>query len=318
MKKRTRRFLKFTIFTTAAVGILHFINKYIENNSYLNSLDDFENYEIYSWRHGDISYKVKGDGKPLLLVHDLIPGSGSFEWDKIIDALSEQYKVYAIDLLGFANSDKVGITYTNFLYVQLITDFIEDVIQEKTSVIANGFSSSIISMANLYKQELIDKLVFVNPDSPTKLSDVPGFLDGFYKNIIKIPVLGTFIYNLNVSRETFRNMCYERLFHDPFNVTENLLDKFYESAHIDTYNAKFFYASFKSKFINANIEESIVNLNNPVLIISGEYESNRTTIVEEYLALNPDINTNTIEDSRHYPHMECSEHFTEVLLTWLA
>ena len=50
---------------------------------------------------------------------------------KVIDKLAENHAVYALDLLGCGRSEKPKITYTNYLYVQLISDFIKNVIHEK-------------------------------------------------------------------------------------------------------------------------------------------------------------------------------------------
>ena len=50
-----------------------------------------------------------------------------------------EHTVYTIDLLGCACSEKPGVTYTNFVYVQVICDFIRNVIGEKTDVITSGF-----------------------------------------------------------------------------------------------------------------------------------------------------------------------------------
>ena len=64
----------------------------------------------------------------------------SMEWDKVIDTLSREHTVYTIDLLGCGKSDKPAITYTCYLYVQLLTDFIRDIIGEKTDIVATGAS----------------------------------------------------------------------------------------------------------------------------------------------------------------------------------
>ena len=80
-------------------------------------------------------------------VHDLTVYSSAYEWNKIIDKLAENHTVYALDLLGCGRSEKPKITYTNYLYVQLISDFIKNVIHEKTDVVASGFSSSFTLLA---------------------------------------------------------------------------------------------------------------------------------------------------------------------------
>ena len=64
----------------------------------------------------------KGTGSPILLIHDALPGASGYEWSKIEDELAVDHTVYTVDLLGCGRSDKPSITYTNFVYVQMICD----------------------------------------------------------------------------------------------------------------------------------------------------------------------------------------------------
>lgn len=86
----------------------------------------------------------KGTGSPILLIHDTLPGASGYEWSKIEDELAIDHTVYTVDLLGCGRSDKSSITYTNFVYVQMISDFIKKIIGQKTDVIASGFSGSLL------------------------------------------------------------------------------------------------------------------------------------------------------------------------------
>ena len=74
----------------------------------------------FKWRLGNVYYTKEGTGKPLLLIHDLDTCTSGYEWKQLIPFLSSKYTVYTIDLLGFGRSEKANMTYTNFLYVQLI------------------------------------------------------------------------------------------------------------------------------------------------------------------------------------------------------
>ena len=85
---------------------------------------DVRNY--YHWRFGDIYYTKKGKGSPILLIHDMLPGGSGYEWTRIEDELALEHTVYNLDLPGCGRSEKPGMTYTNFVYVQAICDFIKE------------------------------------------------------------------------------------------------------------------------------------------------------------------------------------------------
>ena len=68
-----------------------------------------------------------------------MPGASGYEWNAVTKELATEHTVYTIDLLGCGRSEKPEITYTNFVFAQLLCDFAKNVIKEETDVIASGF-----------------------------------------------------------------------------------------------------------------------------------------------------------------------------------
>ena len=136
-----------TILTGLTVASMHIVNRFVYYMSTIDEMLSDKDAEYYDWRFGRICYHKTGSGSPLLLIHDLNVCSSSYEWNQIVDQLSKTNTVYTIDLLGCGRSDKPYLTYTNYLYVQLITDFIKHIIGEKTDIIAMGESGSFVLMA---------------------------------------------------------------------------------------------------------------------------------------------------------------------------
>ena len=60
----------------------------------------------YESAHGLVQYRVIGDGKPLVVVHDT-PWS-SYVWHEIAPKLAETHRVYLYDLPGYGQSEKYG------------------------------------------------------------------------------------------------------------------------------------------------------------------------------------------------------------------
>ena len=118
------------------------------------------------------------------------------EWDKVIDTLSREHTVYTIDLLGCGKSDKPAITYTCYLYVQLLTDFIRDIIGEKTDIVATGASVSFVTAACQNIADQIGHIILVCPESIRTLAKAPNHKSKLLASIINLPIYGTFIYNV--------------------------------------------------------------------------------------------------------------------------
>ena len=277
---------------------------------------DFSNHNYYNWRFGKIYYTKKGSGSPLLLIHDTMPGGSGYEWSRVEDQLALEHTVYTIDLLGCGRSEKAGITYTNFLFVQIICDFIKNVIKEKTDIIASGFSCSFVTTAAAYDKENINKIMFINPVSLVSLSKTPTQKDKIFKFLVEIPVFGTLIYHIIVSRETISDLFLDNLYYNPFHADRDIMDAYYEAAHKGGYYAKYLYSSQSAKYMNINIRHALESLDNSIYILEGEDEPNGNSIVDDYRRINPAIETAVITSSKNFPHIENAEAFLEQVGTF--
>lgn len=311
MKKDKNKLVTFVILFSVATFIIHIINKIVAASASLKEMLDTDRRNYYKWRFGEIYYTKRGKGSPILLIHDLLPGGSGYEWSKTEDALSLEHTVYTIDLLGCGRSEKPGITYTNFVYVQIICDFIRNVIGEKTDVIASGFSGSFAVMACRNERSLFNKIVLVNPPSLSSLKQMPGKKEKLLKYFLEIPVFGTLVYHIAVSREAVQNFFIENILFDPFHPDQNFIDAYYEASHRGGSQAKAVYASKSSRYMNIDIVHSLKNIDNSIFIIEGSAEANANSIIEDYQSVNPSIESAVLSGTKHFPHMEDPEHFLE-------
>ena len=78
--KLLKRIAVFTGVSLTAMHVFNRISTYIATADNLLGADD---YNVYDWKYGKISYKKKGAGTPLLLIHNFNVFSSSHEWNKI-------------------------------------------------------------------------------------------------------------------------------------------------------------------------------------------------------------------------------------------
>ena len=287
------------------------INKYIKVSATSKKLLSHPEPSIYKWRLGDIYYTKKGKGSPILLIHDMLPGGSGYEWGKIEDDLALEHTVYNLDLPGCGRSEKSGITYTNFVYVQAICDFIKNVIGEKTDVIVNGYAVSFVVMACHNEKELFNKIMMVNPVSLSSLKQMPGKKEKLLRRCLEIPVFGTLVYHMVVSRDAVNNEFIENYAFDPFHPDRDLQDAYYEAAHRGGCYAKNVYANKASKYMNIDITRGLKEIDNSLYIVEGEAENNGEAIVEAYKNVNPSVEAVTLKETKHFPHVEVPEQFLE-------
>src|SRR4051812_10485876 len=99
----------------------------------------------YSWHHGNVHYQKRGMGDPLLLVHNVYPGASREEYWRNLDELARHFTVYAIDLLGFGESDAPRLKFTSNTYVELIFDFLREEVAEPAHCVSAGLSSAYVT-----------------------------------------------------------------------------------------------------------------------------------------------------------------------------
>lgn len=307
MNKKLTVTISLLSLTSAAFGGIFAINKAVSKLSTSKGLLDNKNRETYHWRFGDISYSIVGEGKPVLLVHNLRSDSSSVEWSKIIPELSKTNTVYTIDLLGCGLSERPNITYTAYMYIQLINDFIRNVIKHKTNVIATGKSAAYVLGACSVNESGFEEIILINPENIRNMRKAPAKRTKTAEFILKFPCIGTFIYHLisakNMEEETFE----ERYFYDPEKISEAFIDYYYESAHLWKGNAKNLYISLVGRYANLNIVRTLKNINQNIHILAGHEIPGIEKDMKEYQYYNPAIEVEYLDYTKELPQLEAPE-----------
>jgi len=288
VKKIITRIISFISFVLITIEAFNKIILYLANkNSKVTPIVD----KTYTWRFGDIKYMEKGEGEPLLLLHSITPGSSSLEWKSVVHTLAEKYHVYALDLPGFGVSDKSIKTYTNFLYVSVVCDFISDIIKEKTTVITSEESGGIAVLSAYQRKDLFEKVIFVNPASMEFYNTAPDKDSKKIKQLYSLPIIGTFLYLINTLRDNN--------------------DDYLFAAQYDGKNARHYYGSYIGNYVNFPIHHRIEEVDVPLLLITGEEYDNIFGTFSEYS--NYVDNSYSIKNASQFPHLEKPEAFCSAL-----
>lgn len=301
----------------AGVTAAHIINQMIFNSATAGRVTDIDERHIYNWKFGNISYTVKGTGTPLLLIHDLQSTSSTYEWNLVVDGFSKNHTVYCIDLLGCGYSDKPNITYTTYMYTQLISDFVRHIIGKKTDVIATGDSAPIAIMSAYNNDEIFNRILLVNPQSIERAMAIPDKRSNIRRILLNSPIIGTMIYNICMSRKNTEKNFTNKLIYNKNHIKPSLIDAYYENSHLSGSCAKYLYTSCVCHYTTASVARAVKELNNCIYIISGAevYESSRTA--NDYITLNPAIEVASIKACRHLPQIEQPKKFINTVNIFL-
>lgn len=307
-----------SLFTLASFTtfIIHIINKLIYFSATMDNLLSNTSGSYYNWKFGKIYYKKIGSGHPLLLLHDLTPYSSGHEWNKVLKNLSKTNTVYRVDLLGCGRSDKPNIIYTNYLYVQLINDFIKQVIGEKTDIIATGESGAFAIAACLNHNLSIRKLILVNPPDINEISEDPDKRSKLFITLLQLPVIGTFIYNLLTGREKTDKIFKENYFYNPDLIEHDLISTYYETAHMET-GSKYLLASIYGNYTTINLKHCLKSITNNIYFIIGGNKENNSENTDIYRNITPSIEAEYINETKQLPQLEKPHEFIDKVKIFL-
>lgn len=315
--KTKNKLLTLLILSASAAVTTATINKAIQVSAVSKNLLAEPESLCFKWRLGNVHYTKEGNGKPLLLIHDLDCISSGHEWKQLIPLLRDDYTIYTLDLLGFGRSEKANMTYTNFLYVQLISDFIKSEIGHRTSVIASGESASIPLMACANNPDLFDQIIAINPLSLLDFSSIPGKTAKMYKCMIELPIVGTLLYHIATSKKMIMEELVEKKFFNPYSVKASYVDTCYEAAHLGA-SPKSTFASIRCNYTKCNLVNALKKIDNSIYLIGGGAVENMEDRLNEYKDYNPSIETAIVPKTKGLPHLEQPEKIAELIKTYFC
>lgn len=310
MKKR-KSLLKTSVFV---LGALEVFNKIIDSSSIVNT-NTRTGGKYYHWKHGDIYYHVYGEkgNPPLLLIHDLTVGSSSYEWHQLAKKLADTYRVYTIDLIGCGKSDKPGITYTNYFYVQMISDFVTEVIGRKTNVAATGLSNSFVLLANAMNQDLFDEIMMVSPTDLSSLKKTPHERSHVLVRVFDLPIIGKALYYAFTSRMNTEYYLTETCLFDSFHMEPSVVKAYYDAAHAGNGNGKYLLASQLGNYLYADVSRALKNATNRIVLVTGAQNKKANDLIQEYRALQPNLVVESVDESKLLPQIENECEMLELL-----
>ena len=304
---------KVLINTALALIVVKGVNNMVFKSARKKNLtSDYVKYD-FTYKNTTINYIKKGEGSPVLLVHDVSAFSSIYEWHKIIDTLARKHTVYAVDLPGCGHSEKDAITYTVYLYQLVIAAFIKRVIGQKTDIVTSGLSSAIALQLKYYDPKLINKVILSAPIKPSSIEKLPKLTDEFVKNMMNFQIIGTTLYNMYTSKIGAYIKACSQISKGNRQLKRDTYRVYHENAHIGDSKNKYLSSSLVNGFMFSR-EKYLIPAIDDIYIINGYDEPDRKAIVDEFKELNKTTHVITINNAKYLPHLEKGTTFANVVL----
>ena len=231
-----------------------------------------------------VHYEVLGRGRPLIFVHGWL-GSWRY-WIPTMQALSGDYRTYALDLWGFGDTSKAADRYALGAQAELLGGFMEQLGILKGAFVGHGLGGLVAARFALKNPALVDRLMAVS-----------------------VPVRGAAISS--------------RLLASPAaGLLEWLLGKDPALEPINREAAKGDPAAIEASLRGMpelDLREELRGLAAPYLLVYGDKDLMIAPPDEAWHAdLDGNVHSIGLEDSRHFPMLDEAAKFNRLLADFLA
>ncbi|MBE9137657.1 alpha/beta fold hydrolase [Nodosilinea sp. LEGE 07088] len=279
------------------------------------------------WQGHTIAYTVTeegtGNGTPIVLIHGF--GASLGHWRKNIPALAAAgNRVYAIDLLGFGDSDQPELPYTLDLWQDLLADFWSEFIGTPAIYVGNSIGGLLTLMLLANHPDKAQAGAVLNcagglNHRPEELHPPLNWVMGAFTWLVSSPTVGPIVFN-QVRRKGRIRSSLKQVYRNPEAITDELVDMLYTPACRPT--AQKVFASVVTAPPGPKPEDLLPHIAQPLLVLWGENDPwtpiAGAKIYGDLAAESDRVTFHSIADTGHCPHDERPEVVNPLLLDWLG
>lgn len=252
-----------------------------------------------------LHYLEAGSGAPVVLLHGL-GGDGS-RWGLNIEPLARDFHVFALDQIGFGQSDKPLANYHTGMLSEFLVDFLKAVNVPKASLVGNSMGAGVALYTAVHFPQAVDRIV---------LADGGGFRaasGGASPAPTPEAARRRQIQN-SVTREETREF-FKILFHDKSLVTDKMVD---EQLALRLRSA-FTITKMQEGGERGSLTEAQVHaVKAPTLILWGKYDELANPAGADRLERAiPGSQKILIDDCGHMPQLEKAAEFNRLVRDFL-
>ncbi|MBT7896189.1 MAG: alpha/beta hydrolase [Flavobacteriales bacterium] len=241
---------------------------------------------------GKFKWLEEGDGgQPIILLHGLMGGVENF--GEMVDFISEEYKVYGLDLKLFEGSIlKVSVkSLSDYLY-----EFMNHLGLSSATLLGNSMGGHIGLIFTKLHPEKVESLI---------LTGSSGLYESSFGNTF--PRRGDYDYIKNKTEEVFFN---------PKVATKELVDRVFAIANKRDSTVRLL--TFAKSAIRHNMAKDLPKITIPSCLIWGKFDKvTPPHVAEEFDSLLPNSSLYWVDNCGHAPMWEHPEEFSKIVMKWL-
>lgn len=258
---------------------------------------------------------------PLLLIHGF--GANLNQWRHNLPALSQVAPVYAIDLLGFGDSEKAATLYGAELWAAQVTDFIQAIIGQPVALVGHSLGALVALTVTHNHPAWVRQLALITLPLEANREDlVAGWVAALalrVESFVANPLLLRSLFSL-VRRPGVLRRLLAGIYTVPERVDEELVNLF-ALPPCDRGAARTLCYLVRSRTqadFSPSVKDLVAALTVPTLLLWGDRDRVIPVVqAKELDHLSPLLTTQVLPGVGHCLYDETDSAFNERILTWL-
>ncbi len=261
------------------------------------------------------------NGVPLLLIHGF--GANLNQWRHNLPALSQEVPVYAIDLLGFGDSEKAATLYGAELWADQVADFIQQVIGQPVALVGHSLGALVALTATHHHPESVKQLALITLPLEANREDLlAGWVAALalrVESLVANPLLMRSLFAL-ARRPSFLRRALAGIYTVPERVDDDLVNLF-ALPPCDRGAARTLCYMVRSRTdprFSPSVKEMIAAIAVPTLLLWGDQDRVIPISLAQGLAnLSQQLSLEVVANVGHCLYDETDADFNQRIFAWL-
>jgi len=255
-----------------------------------------------------LHYLEAGRGAPVVLLHGL-GGDGS-RWAPNIEPLAKDFHVFALDQIGFGESDKPLANYHTGMLAEFLVGFLKAVGVPKASLVGNSMGAGVALYTAVKSPQAVDRIVLADGGgfrSPGAAPPAAPTSEALHRRRIQN----------SVTREETREF-FRILFHDKSLVTDRMVDDQLAMRLRSAFTITKIQEAGE-KGLGSLTEAEVRGVKAPTLVVWGKYDELANPAGADRLEKTiPGAKKVIIDDCGHMPQIEKAAEFNRIVREFLT
>ena len=253
-----------------------------------------------------LHYLEAGRGEPIILLHGT--GGEGARWMPTIKGLSPDFRVIALDQIGFGQSDKPLTNYHTGVFAGFLAGFMKEIGVPRASIMGQSMGGGVALYLATHDPQMVERLVLVNAvvtirSGPAMPPTSPP--DWHARQIANAATL-------KESREYLEKVYFDHSFITDKLVEQNLILRLRSAFTIESMQTA------NDKGLGGVTEDEVRGIKAPTLLVWGANDTLSPPVNAD--RLNAAIKNSRkvlIEKAGHYPFLEHPDRFNQVVRDFL-